>query len=96
LSKKKAETKKGSTEKEPLTEKEITAKTDEFVIKKDDFILLDLTGRIKSSGKLMDVTDEEIARKEGVFDEKDIYQPRLVIVGKGWVIKGVDKVLDSL
>jgi len=96
LSKKKSETKKSSAEKEPLTEKEIAAKTDEFIIKKDDFVLLELTGRIKSSGKLMDVTDEEIARKEGVFDEKDIYLPRLVIVGKGWVIKGVDKVLEEL
>lgn len=96
MSKKKSGSKKKVTEKEPVTEQEITAKTDEFVIKKDDFVLVELTGRIKSSGKLMDVTDEEIARKEGVFDEKDIYQPRLVIVGKSWVIKGVDKILEEL
>ena len=96
MSKKKPVSKKKATEKEPVTEKEITAKTDEFVIKKGDFALVELTGRIKSSGKLMDVTDEEIARKEGVYDEKDIYQPRLVIVGKGWVIKGVDKILEEL
>ena len=96
MSKKKAVSKKKATENEPVTEQEIAAKTDEFVIKKNDFALVELTGRIKSSGKLMDVTDEEIARKEGVYDEKDIYQPRLVIVGKGWVIKGVDKILEEL
>jgi len=96
LSKKKFGSKKKTTEIAPVTEQEIAAKTDEFVIKKNDFVLVELTGRIKNSGKLIDITDEELARKEGVYDEKDIYQPRLVIVGKGWVIKGVDKILEEL
>jgi peptidylprolyl isomerase len=95
LSKKKTVDKK-KAEKEPLSEQEIDAKTEEFLIKQGDFVLVDLTGRIKSTNKIIDVTDEEIARKEGVYSDKDIYQPRLVIVGKGWVIKGVDDVFEKL
>lgn len=79
-----------------MTEQEIAAKTEGFLIKQNDFVLVELTGRIKSSKKIIDVTDEEIARKEGVYDEKDVYHPRLVIVGKGWVIKGVDDQLEKL
>ena len=89
-------TKKKGDKKESMSEKELAAQTEEFLIKKNDFILVELTGRIKSNGKLIDVTDEEIARKEGVYDEKDVYRPRLVIVGKGWVIKGVDDQLEKL
>jgi FKBP-type peptidyl-prolyl cis-trans isomerase 2 len=88
--------KKKSSKKVKMTEQEIAAKTEEFLVKKDDFILVDLTGRIKSNGRVIDTTDEEIARKEGVFDEKDVYHPRLVIVGRGWVLKGIDDQLEEL
>ncbi|MHA1651153.1 MAG: FKBP-type peptidyl-prolyl cis-trans isomerase [Candidatus Helarchaeota archaeon] len=96
MSKKKAEKKKKSDRKETMTEQEIAAKTEEFLIKPGDFVLVEMTGRVKSSGKIIDVTDEEIARKEGVYDEKEVYRPRLVIVGKGWVLKGVDDQLEKL
>ncbi len=98
MSKKKSEKDKpkSSQKKDTMTEQEIAAQTEEFLIKKGDFILVELVGRIKNSGKIIDVTDEEIARKEGVFEENEIYKPRLVIVGKGWVIKGVDDILEQL
>lgn len=97
LSKNKSEKKKKKKKKkESMTEQEIAEKTEEFLITQGDFLLVELTGRIKSSGKIIDVTDEEIARKEGVYDEKEIYGPRLVIVGKGWVIKGVDEILEKM
>lgn len=95
MSKKKSE-KKEPSQKPAMTEEEMAEKTEEFLIKKGDFLLVDLIGRVKSSGKLIDVTDAEVARKEGVFDEKDIYGPRLVIVGKSWVIKGIDDILDQM
>lgn len=79
-----------------MSQQEIAAKTEEILIIKDDFVLVELTGRIKRSNRLIDVTDEEIARKEGVYDEKETYLPRLVIVGKGWVIQGVDKALEEM
>ncbi len=88
--------KKKGTKKEAMSEQEMAAQTEEFLIKPGDFILVELTGRIKSSGKVIDVTDEEIARSEGVYDDKEVYKPRLVIVGKGWLIKGVDDQLTEL
>ena len=97
LSKKKAgQKKKKKAKADSMTEEEIAEKTEEFLIKEGDFLLVELTGRVKSTGKLIDVTSEEIARKEGVYDEKDIYAPRLVVAGKGWVIKGVDDVLEQM
>ncbi|MHA1265152.1 MAG: FKBP-type peptidyl-prolyl cis-trans isomerase [Candidatus Helarchaeota archaeon] len=93
---KKKKGKKEKPKREKMSEQEIAEKTEEFLIAKDDFLLVDLIGRVKSSGKIIDVTDEEVARKEGVYDEKDIYGPRLVIVGRGWVIKGVDDILQQM
>ncbi|MHA1129346.1 MAG: FKBP-type peptidyl-prolyl cis-trans isomerase [Candidatus Helarchaeota archaeon] len=97
MSKKKTRKKqKKGFKKESMTEQEMAEQTEEFLIKSGDFILVELAGRVKSSGKLIDVTDEEVARAEGVYDEKEVYKPRLVIVGKGWVIKGVDDHLGEL
>jgi peptidylprolyl isomerase len=62
-------------------------------IKKGDFILLDYTAKIKETDELFDTTDAEVAKKSGIFQEKGVYEPVLVIVGEGWVVPGLDKEL---
>ena len=65
-------------------------------LKKGDFILVDLIGRVKETNKLFDVTSEDVARKENLFSEEVVYKPRLIIIGEDWVVKGLDEALEGL
>ena len=42
------------------------------------------------------MTSEEIAKKEEVYSEKDVYGPRFVVVGEGWLIDGLDKEVQTM
>lgn len=65
-------------------------------LKEGDFILADFIGHTRDDRRLFDTTKEEVAKAEGVFDEQEIYQPRLVIVGQGWIVPGVDEALVGM
>jgi len=60
-------------------------------IGKGDFILVDYTGKVKETGEVFDTTIEELAKKERLYKEGDIYEPRLIVVGEGWVLKALDE-----
>ncbi len=60
-------------------------------IGKGDFILVDYTGKVKETGEVFDTTIEEVAKKERLYKEGDIYEPRLIVVGEGWVLKALDE-----
>jgi peptidylprolyl isomerase len=62
-------------------------------IQKSDFILVDYTGKVKETGEVFDTTSEEIAKENKLYKEGDIYEPRLVVVGEGWVLKALDEAL---
>ena len=42
-------------------------------MKKGDFIKIDYVGRVSLTGEIFDLTIEDIAKKEGIFDEKRKY-----------------------
>lgn len=58
-------------------------------------ILVDLTARVKDTGEVIETTVTDEAKKLGVYDESKRYEPRLISVGDGWVLKGVDEALLS-
>lgn len=62
-------------------------------IQKSDFIVVDYTGKVKETGEIFDTTSEEIAKESKLYKEGDIYEPRLVVVGEGWVLKALDEAL---
>ena len=43
--------------------------------------------------KLVDTTEEELARKYGVYDERKTYGEKLVILGKSQLIEAVEEAL---
>ena len=55
-----------------------------------DFILIDYVARVKETNEVFDTTNEEIAKKEHLYKEADIYEPKLVVIGEGWVLKTLD------
>jgi len=63
---------------------------------KGDFILIDYVAKVKETGEVFDTTIEEVAKKERLYKEGEIYEPRLVAVGEGWVLKAVDDNLLNL
>lgn len=62
-------------------------------IEKGDFILIDYTGKVKETDDVFTTTIEAVAQKEGLYKTGEVYEPELVIVGEGWVLKALD---DSL
>jgi len=72
------------------------AKKKEPVIENGDFVLVEMTGRTLETDEVFDTTDEELAKAEGIHDEEKTYGPKLVVVGEGWVLKGLDDRLAGL
>jgi peptidylprolyl isomerase len=67
-----------------------------MALQKGDFILIDYVAKVKETGEVFDTTNEEIAKKEHLYKEGDIYEPKLVAIGEGWVLKALDESLVSM
>jgi len=65
-------------------------------VKKGDFILINYTLSIKDGGKIIDTNIEEEARKNNLYDEKREYKPMLVVIGRKWVIEGLEEQLIGM
>jgi peptidylprolyl isomerase len=65
-------------------------------LQKGAFVLVDYVGKVKETGEVFDTTLEETAKKEHVYKEGDIYEPKLVVIGEGWVIKALDENLATM
>ena len=68
----------------------------EDAVNNGDFIMVEMTGRADETGDIIETTDEELAHEEGVHDEGRTYGPRLVIVGDGYVLRGLDQRLPGV
>ncbi len=64
-------------------------------MQKGDFIKIDYVGRLES-GEIFDLSIEETARKENIYNEKIKYRTMSVIVGAGFVISGLDRELLAM
>jgi FKBP-type peptidyl-prolyl cis-trans isomerase 2 len=62
-------------------------------IQKSDFIVVDYTGKVKETGEVFDTTSEETAKTNKLYKEGDIYEPRLIVTGEGWLLKALDEAL---
>lgn len=62
-------------------------------IKENDFVEINYIGKIKSTGQVFDLTDRETAKSLGLFQEGFKYGPRVICVGQGEIILGIDAAL---
>lgn len=94
-----AKPKKGP-KKEALPVKKVRKKPKRKVVpeavKKEDFVLIDFTGVVKETNEVFDTTIEKVAKEAGIHKEGAAYEPRLAVVGRGWVLKGMDERLIGL
>lgn len=60
-------------------------------IKEGDCIYISFTGKNKADGRIFSTTDEEIAKKNDLYDKKNKYGPVFLIVGKGSLMPALEK-----
>lgn len=65
-------------------------------MKVSDFVEVEYVGRIKDSGEIFDLTKEDVAKKENVYDPKVSYKPVVLILGADFIIKGLDEALREM
>jgi len=65
-------------------------------LKDGDFALVEYSLYIKETGELVDTTNEEEAKKAKIHSENERYGPRLVIVGEGRLIEGLEEAVRGL
>jgi peptidylprolyl isomerase len=69
-------------------------------VKAGDFIQYDYSVKVKESGETIDTTVEAMAKDSGIHHEhgegETHYEPHFIVVGEGWVPKGLDESLVGL
>ncbi len=64
-----------------------------MTLQKGDFILIDYVAKVKETNEVFDTTKDEVAKKEHLKKEGEIYEPKLVVIGENWVLKALDEAL---
>lgn len=67
-----------------------------MTLEKGDFILITYTAKVKETNEVFDTTIEETAKKEHLHKEGELYEPKLVVIGEGWVLKALDESLSTM
>jgi peptidylprolyl isomerase len=67
-----------------------------MTLEKGDFILINYTAKVKETNEVFDTTLEEVAKKEHLHKEGEIYEPKLVVIGESWVLKALDENLTTM
>jgi FKBP-type peptidyl-prolyl cis-trans isomerase 2 len=60
-------------------------------VKENDFIEIEYTGRTKDDKSVFDTTEKSVAEKEGLMDQKSVFEPSIVCIGQGHLLPGLDK-----
>lgn len=66
-----------------------------MTLEKGSLILIDYTAKVKDTDVTFETTREEEAKKSDLYDPTRRYEPRLISVGEGWVLKGLDEALTE-
>jgi peptidylprolyl isomerase len=67
-----------------------------MTLQKGDFILINYTAKVKETNEVFDTTIEETSKKEHLHKEGEIYEPKLIVIGEGWVLKTLDESLATM
>ncbi len=67
-----------------------------MAFEKGTLIFANYTARVKDTGEGIESTLEEEAKKLKIYEDTRRYEPRLVAVGEGWLIKGLDDEVAKL
>lgn len=65
-------------------------------LKNGDFVLANYSLKIKETGETVGTTLENVAKEAKLYRGEEHYEPFFIIVGEGWVPKGLDEALTGL
>ncbi len=72
-----------------------SAESDAGKVAKGDIVWLDFTGYVQETNELFDTTDAQVAKDNGVFNEKVNYTAIPVLVGGGRIFQGLDESIEG-
>jgi peptidylprolyl isomerase len=64
-------------------------------IEKGSLVLVDYTAKVKDTNEVFETTREEEAKKTDLYDPTRKYEPRLITIGEGLVLKGLEEALGN-
>lgn len=64
-------------------------------IKKHDFVEIEYTGKVADGDIVFDTTDEELAKKNNMYQEGARYGPITICIGEQQILKGLDSKLEG-
>ena len=65
-------------------------------IKNGDFVLANYTLKVKETGETVGTTLENVAKEKKLYRGEERYEPFFIVVGEGWVPKGLEEALATL
>lgn len=66
-----------------------------MTLEKGSLVMVDYTAKVKDTDEIFETTREEDAKKSDLYDPTHKYEPKLVSIGEGWVLRGLDEALSS-
>ena len=67
-----------------------------MALQKGDFILIDYAAKVKETNETFDTTNEETAKTAHLHKEGETYEPKLIVVGEGWMLKPIDEAFMTM
>jgi len=67
-----------------------------MAVKAGDFLLVNFILKVKESGETVDTTYDAVAKDTHLHREESTYGPRFIILGEGWLPKGLEDSLVGL
>jgi len=62
-----------------------------MALQKGDFILIDYSAKVKETNETFDTTNEQAAKAAHLNKEGETYEPKLIVIGEGWMLKPIDE-----
>ena len=67
-----------------------------MTLEKGTLIFANYSAKVKDTGEAIETTLEEEAKKLNIHDDTKKYGPRLIAVGEGWLISGLDDAIKEM
>ena len=65
-------------------------------VEKGDVVEVEYTLRDATTGEVIETTSAEVAKEAGIYDEKKRYGPKVVVVGEGSLLPGLEEALIGM
>lgn len=67
-----------------------------MALEKGSLIFANYTSKVKDTGEAIETTLEDQAKNLNIYDSTRRYEPRLIAVGEGWMISGLDAEIKKM